>query len=405
MDLGLDDIIVHYRDGGRWIDCFCTKTIPRSIVPHLKRDHPDKWTEWTRQFIWLRGAGFPLKRIMRAFSDGKGSLLFSWTVVERAIRDAVESDLAVYSPPRKKTVPEWAPKNFRLETTTSWDFLNRGNWAVHTGDYRGNWPPQLVRNLIKRYSQEGDLIIDPFMGGGTTLLEAWLLQRRSLGLDISKLAVQTTTGRLEEMESAAQSSSEVVLNSEMKPVAMRGNALEFRKIMDCLGAEYENITLACIHPPYLNALQYTKDDENDLSRIADPREFARRIGLLAQEVHSALKPDGLCAVLMGDVRRDGRLIPLGFETLVQFLKTGFELQDSIIKAQHRDRSSEFYLGKDKQLLLSHEYLFILRKPKELGTGNCEGRRASNRLRETENSATDLLQRESRRWVLANEVLH
>ena len=183
-----------------------------------------------------------------------------------------------------------------------------------------------------------------FHGRGYYTLEAWLLQRRSLGLDISKLAAQTTTGRLEEMENAAQSNGEVVLDPEMKPVAMRGNALEFRKIMADLGAGYENISLACIHPPYLNALQYTKDDENDLSRIADPREFARRIGLLAQEVHGALKPDGLCAVLMGDVRKAGRLIPLGLETLVQFLKTGFDLQDSIIKAQHRDRSSEFYLN-------------------------------------------------------------
>ena len=58
-------------------------------------------------------------------------------------------------------------------------------------------------------------------------------------------------------------------------------------------------------------------------------------------------------------------MPLGYETLGQFMKAKFELQDIIIKVQHRDRSSEFYVRSDsRRILLSHEYLFILRKPKE-----------------------------------------
>ena len=66
--------------------------------------------------------------------------------------------------------------------------------------------------------------------------------------------------------------------------------------------------------------------------------------------------------MMGDVRKTGKLIPLGYKTLSQFERFGFALQDIIIKGQHRDRSSEFYIKSDKQLLLSHEYLFILKKP-------------------------------------------
>ena len=358
----LDDIIVQYRDGGRWIMCFCTKLVARSIVPHLKKHHAATWADWTRQFVRLRSAGFPLKRIMRFFCDGNGHLLFSWTVIERSVRDVVESEVALYSPPRKRTVMKWAPKDFELEQTTVWDFLNRGSWAVHRGDYRGNWPPQLVRNLIRKYSHEGDLIVDPFMGGGTTLLEAWLLGRKSVGLDLSKLALQTTKGRVEEMENAAQTSNVVALDPDIRPVAIEGNALELRQIMDRLGPDYEKMSLACVHPPYLNALQYTKDDANDLSRIADPQEFSRRICQLAEEIYKCLKPDGFCAVLMGDVRKAGRLIPLAHETLNGFLKAQFELQDIIIKIQHRDRSSEFYAHNSKHLLLAHEYLFVLRAP-------------------------------------------
>ena len=134
--------------------------------------------------------------------------------------------------------------------------------------------------------------------------------------------------------------------------------------MACFWPSLGSATLICVHPPYLNALQYTKDDEDDLSRVSDPQEFLHRIGLLVKEIHQALAPGGLCAVLMGDVRRAGKLIPLGYETLSQFTGAGFELQDLVIKLQHWDRSSEFYVRSDKHLLLSHEYLFVLKKPKD-----------------------------------------
>ncbi|HEC91681.1 MAG TPA: DNA methylase, partial [Candidatus Atribacteria bacterium] len=50
------------------------------------------------------------------------------------------------------------PENFELETTTIWSFPDRGKWATHylNAKYRGNWAPQVARNLILRYSNEGD---------------------------------------------------------------------------------------------------------------------------------------------------------------------------------------------------------------------------------------------------------
>ena len=358
----LDDVTVYYNEGGRWVTCFCKKVVARSLVPHLKTDHPDRWAEWVSDFVRLRGAGYPLKRIMREFLDGEGNLLFSWTVVERAVRDAVESGIQIYSPPRKPAIGEWAPKGFKLESGTIWDFPRRGNWAVHNGDYRGNWPPQLARNLIERFSREGDLVVDLFVGGGTTLIEAWLLRRKSFGLDISTLAVQTTRGRLDEMEDAARSSSEICLDLEFRPLVIQGSALNFRKVASGTGWSLGSASLICVHPPYLNALQYTKENEDDLSLISDPQEFLNLMRSLAKEIYLALPQFGTCAILMGDVRKSGKLIPLGYKTLSQFERSGFTLQDIVIKRQHRDRSSEFYTESDKHLLLSHEYLFILSKP-------------------------------------------
>ena len=61
------------------------------------------------------------------------------------------------------------PNNFKLEPTTVWSFPDRGSWATHSGKYRGNWSPYVPRNLILRYSNPGDWVLDQFMGSGTTL--------------------------------------------------------------------------------------------------------------------------------------------------------------------------------------------------------------------------------------------
>jgi len=88
------------------------------------------------------------------------------------------------------------PREFEVEGTNVWSFPNRGKWATHKGDFRGNWPPQLVRNVILRYSEEGDRVLDPMVGSGTTLIECKLLNREGIGVDINKKCAFITRDRL-----------------------------------------------------------------------------------------------------------------------------------------------------------------------------------------------------------------
>src|SRR5271167_2871719 len=87
---------------------------------------------------------------------------------------------------------KWRPDAFQLESTTLWSFPERGIWATHEGSYRGNWSPYIPRNLILRYTKPGDLVLDPFVGGGTTAIEAKLLGRQCIALDINEAALQQT---------------------------------------------------------------------------------------------------------------------------------------------------------------------------------------------------------------------
>ena len=89
-----------------------------------------------------------------------------------------------------KKITKWEPDDFELETNTVWSFPERGKWATHDAKWRGNWSPYIPRNIILRYSQEGDYVLDQFAGGGTTLVEAKLLNRNIIGIDVNPVALE-----------------------------------------------------------------------------------------------------------------------------------------------------------------------------------------------------------------------
>src|SRR5579864_12273 len=55
--------------------------------------------------------------------------------------------------------------------------------------YPARFSPSFARQIVLAFSNPGDLVFDPFMGGGTTLVEARALGRKAIGTDISSLAV------------------------------------------------------------------------------------------------------------------------------------------------------------------------------------------------------------------------
>jgi DNA modification methylase len=358
----LDDVTVEYINDQRIIKCFCGESLSRSIVPHFKTKHANKWHEWAEIFIKLRENGYPLKRIMRLFKASNNKLLFSWTVIERTIRKEVEIGNMDYTPPKKKLITEWNPTNFKLEETTFWDFPKRGDWSVHSGDYRGNWPPQIPRNLIERYTTQGDIVIDAFVGGGTTMIETWLLERRGIGLDISEIALKTITGKLKEMEDLSHRVEKYILNSQFKPVVIKRSALDLSAALYDRRIELGITKLICAHPPYLDSLKYTVNNSDDISLIHDPNLFYSKMHIFAKEVKKVLCTNGVLAILIGDVKSDGITVPLGFRTLEVFIEEDFKIENIVVKTQHKDRSHEFYLGNIKNhLLMAHEYLFVLKK--------------------------------------------
>jgi DNA modification methylase len=238
------------------------------------------------------------------------------------------------------------PKEFELETGTLWSFKERGSWATHNGNYRGNWSPYIPRNIILRYSREGDTILDQFVGSGTTLVEANLLRRKSIGLDINPKALDICRNNMK------------TLNFQGNIRLKQGDARNLNFLSD------ESIDLICTHPPYANIIKYSKDIKEDLSHLQID-EFCKEISKVAAESYRVLKKNKYCAVLIGDTRKNKHMIPLGFKVMEKFLEAGFLLKETVIKEQHNCKSTKYWKEKSIKynfLLISHEYLFIFRKP-------------------------------------------
>ncbi len=247
----------------------------------------------------------------------------------------------------EKKIKKWGPDDFELEMTTHWSFPKRGDWATHDAKWRGNWSPYIPRNIILRYSDEGDLILDQFAGGGTTLVEAKLLNRNIIGVDINDAALKRCREKTDFSNEMAKG----------KVCIKKGDARKLEFISD------ESIDLICTHPPYADIIKYSDGIDGDLSRLK-VKDFLYEMKSVAKESYRVLKKDKFCAVLMGDTRQKGHMIPMSFDVMNLFQDAGFKLKELIIKEQHNCRATGYWKTNSVKynfLLIAHEYLFVFRK--------------------------------------------
>lgn len=228
------------------------------------------------------------------------------------------------------------------ETTTIWSFEERGNWSTHKGDYLGNCSPKVIRNLLLRYTKEGDLVLDQFLGSGTTAIESLLLKRKVIGIDINRLALNISWYRTKELDGTLS------LNV--------GNAASL-KMKD------GTIDFICTHPPYRDIIKYSKDIKEDLS-LMDKEQYYSVMDKVAKECFRVLKNNKNCAIIIGDIRKKGYIEPLGFNVMNIFIKNNFLLKEIIIKEQHNCSSTNKWIElaeKRNFLLIKHEYIFVFEK--------------------------------------------
>jgi DNA modification methylase len=261
-----------------------------------------------------------------------------------------------------KKVKNLHPKDFKEEQTTVWSFKQRGSWATHSGEYRGNWSPYIPRNIILKYSKPGELVLDYFCGAGTTAVECKLLGRRCIAFDINDKAIELAKENINFTTESQQS----LLVEEENPPKIYEPELFVGDARDLSLLQKNSVDLICGHPPYANIIHYTDSNDSDLS-FFDIDDFLKEMTKVARESFRVLKPGKQCAILIGDTRRKKHVVPLGFKLINVYLDAGFKLRELVIKRQHNCKTTGFWYAnsiKYNFLLLAHEYLPIFEKPEK-----------------------------------------
>jgi DNA modification methylase len=180
-------------------------------------------------------------------------------------------------------------------------------------------------------------------------VEARLLGRNVIGVDVNPEAVRLCREAVDfEWESGGAAD------------VRRGDARNLHFIAD------NGVDFICTHPPFADLVAYGGGDD-DLSRLSAP-EFLTQMRYVARECHRVLKPEHYCAVLMGDTRENGYIVPLGSDIRGIFETEGFRTKEIIIKQQNNGARDGYWKTNSVKynfLLIAHEYLFVFKKDAQI----------------------------------------
>jgi DNA modification methylase len=183
------------------------------------------------------------------------------------------------------------------------------------GTFALSFSPLLVRELLQTYSRPGDTVLDCFLGSGTAYAEALWMSRHAIGIDCNPAMVEDVRDRIGDTVGTL-------------------HCADARRLADLLGPESVDFVLT--QPPYGHTHAFSKNLPADLSLLSS-RDFLAAIEVVAAELYTVLKPNGFCAILIGDIKDRGRTMPLGFQFVHRFLSRGFSvvnLYDARTPASH-----------------------------------------------------------------------
>ncbi len=228
------------------------------------------------------------------------------------------------------------PKEWIQSQVGIWEFSYEKRDIRDKSIHPAVFPIALPAKCIRLFTHEGELVIDPFVGIGTTLLAAQDLNRNAVGFDLKKGYIEIAKSRL------AQGS---LLNTTQQiPIVD-----DARNIPQYL--QENTVALAVTSPPYsrfldkprlnksmrgdlrnnkhyLTVQQYSQDP-NDIGTL-EPIAFSKALGEIYRGILPLLKPKAHCVIDINDLWWENKRIPTHVYIVEALTEVGYELRNILI---------------------------------------------------------------------------
>lgn len=218
-----------------------------------------------------------------------------------------------------------------LETTTLWDYPRQSYGKNPKGNnkYAGVTPAFIIYNMVKRYTEPGDLVVDPMAGSGTTLDVCREEGRRCIAYDIAPPRPD-------------------IIQNDARHIPLPDNSVD----------------MVFVDSPYGDNIRYNDHPDNIGNISAETERFYEELEKVIKECHRILKPGRVLGWLIGDQWVKKRFTPVGFRIYERLTKY-FDTVDIICVAR-RGQTSNTGIWHNRAIrfnfyLRGFKYLFLMRK--------------------------------------------
>ena len=215
-----------------------------------------------------------------------------------------------------------------------WQFIYEKRDIRDKNLHPATFPISLAKKVIELFTHEGELVIDPFIGSGTTLVAAQDVNRNAVGFDLQEKYIKLAQSRLANQN----------MFNKTKQMAVQDDARNIHNYFD-----KETVSLIWTSPPYANLLnrvrknksrkyrnneqlgkveQYSQD-ERDLG-IMSIEEYTRTMGDIYENLLPLLKPKAHCVINVPDMWWENQRITIHISLVEELRKRGYELRNIII---------------------------------------------------------------------------
>jgi len=248
-------------------------------------------------------------------------------------------------------------------TDSLWIMGERDKSGAHKGDYHGNFIPQIPNQLMRRFTKKGDVVLDTFLGSGTTLIECRRLGRSGIGIELLPNIAELAKSRISQQSLFDKQGFSHILIADSTKKATRN------KVEEVLNKRKKsNIQLIIMHPPYHDIIKFS-NRADDLSNAKSVKEFLKLFGDVVVNFLDLLEENHYLAVVIGDKYSNSEWIPLGFMTMQEvFNRDGLILKSIMVKnmVNNRGKLNQEHLWRYRALvggfyIFKHEYILLFQK--------------------------------------------